>query len=181
MSVPLVVLLGWLCVGLEVALRGWLTVGGGAPSFVVPLAVVVALCAPSPAVPWTCLGLGLMLDLTAPRATPAETVTILGPHALGLFVAGQFVVTMRAMVLRRSPVAVVVLSVLGAALTYVIVTALLTVRSFYDPIVVRPTDELLGGLISAMLTGASAFVMSFVLIPLTPMLGLPGGRGWSRR
>ena len=66
----LVIVLGWFCLGLETGLRPVFTyhVGAGAawPSFIVPLAVFIAICANPAQVHWSCLLLGLALDLAAP-------------------------------------------------------------------------------------------------------------------
>jgi hypothetical protein len=181
----LVVLLAWLCTGLEVGLRHALTIHmgvTGSPSFVVPLAVVIALCAPATAALWSCMGLGLCLDLTSHHTLlSGDVVFIPGPHALGLTVAAQFVLAVRGVVMRRNPLSVVVLSVGAAAICGIVVTALLTARHLYDPIAWRPTQALLERLFSALLTGGSALVMSAILLPLSPMLGLQPARHWVRR
>jgi hypothetical protein len=45
-----------------------------------------------------------------------------------------------------------------------------------DPIVWAPTHELTSRLFSAVLTGGSALVLGVLLLPLTPLLGLPAGQ-----
>jgi hypothetical protein len=186
MNPLLVVLLGWLCVGLEAGLKTSLMVRMGvaaSPSFVVPLAVVIALCAPPLPTLWSCLLLGLMLDFTAPLdlAGGAGHVHALGPHAIGLALAGQFVLAVRGVVIRRNPISVVVLSIGAAAISEIVVTAVLTARHVYDPIVWHPTAELMSRLLGAVLTGGTALVLSLVLLPLSPMLGLQASRQWVRR
>jgi hypothetical protein len=179
-----VVILGWLCLGLETGLKQTLAVHWGtvaAPSFVIPLAVVIALCAPAGPTLWSCLSLGLFLDLTAPQMTATEQVIILGPHAIGLALAGQFVLAVRGVVIRRNPITVVVLSMAAGAISGIVVTAFLTARHLYDPISFSPTEALLSSLLSAVLTGGTALILSFVLLPLSPMLGLQAARHWVRR
>lgn len=176
MNPLLIILLGWLMLGLESGLRDTLSVriGGivAAPSFVVPLAIFVALCAaPIPAM-WTCLGLGLLLDLTSPQPTATGVLTVVGPNALGLLVAGQLVLLTRASVIRRHPLTLMVMSILGGAVAAIIVTAVFTFRGFMgDPVIFEPTSRLLGGLLSAVLTGGSGLALSLVFLPLTPLLG----------
>jgi hypothetical protein len=177
MNILLVVLLGWLAMGLEVGLKDVLSVRlgilVGAPSFVVPLAIFVALCAPPLPALWTCLILGLFLDLTLPHPTATGTLTILGPHTLGLLIAGQFVVLVRAVLIRRHPLTLAALAIIGGAMVHIIVTAVFTGRKLLgDPIIFDPTAQLLGGLLSALLTGAAALALAPILMPLAPMLGL---------
>lgn len=187
MNVLLVVLLGWLCTGLEMGVKEALNVRFGvvgAPSFVVPLAVVIALSAPPAAALWSCLGLGLCLDLTAPQSFAGgatATTLVLGPHALGLVLGGQFVLAVRGVVMRRNPISVVVLSVGAGAIMGIVVTALMTVRHLYDPVEWHPAQQLMSNLLAALLTGGTALVLSLPLIPLTPMLGLTPPRNWARR
>ena len=175
----LVFLLGWLCVGLEAGLKQTLSVRLGAPaapSFVIPLATMLAMCAPSMPALWSCLLLGLALDLTAPQTGAAGNVFIIGPNALALAIACQFVLAVRGLVIRRNPLTMVVLSISAAAIWGIVVTAFLTARSLYDPMAWHASEQLGGRLMSAFLTGGTAFAMSFLLLPLAPMFGLPALR-----
>jgi hypothetical protein len=192
MNVLLVMLLGWLMMGLEVGLKDTLSVrlvlgsgGGGlvgAPSFVVPLAIFVALCAPPLPALWTCLALGAFLDLTSPQPTATGMLTVLGPHALGLLVAGQFVVLVRAVLIRRHPLTLAALSIVGGATLHIVATAIFTGRKVIgDPIIFDPTGELLSGLLSALLTGGTALALSLVFMPLSPLLGLSAVHGGGGR
>jgi hypothetical protein len=174
----LLILLGWLMLGLETGLKDTLSVNigniVGAPSFVIPLAIFVALCAPPIPALWACLILGLFLDLTSPQPTTTGMLTVIGPYALGLLVAGQFVLVVRSVVLRRHPLTLVVLSIAGAVVMHIVVTALFTVRGLMgDAILFEPTAELLGRLLSAILTGGAAFVLALVFMPLAPLMGMP--------
>lgn len=180
MNALVVILLGWLMLGLETGLKDTLSVRWGsiaaAPSFVIPLAIFVALCAPPIPALWTCLALGLLLDLTAPQPTATGVLTVVGPHALGLLVAGQFVLLVRPMVIRRHPITLLVLSILGAAIAHIVATTIFTARGLLgDPIIFEPTGELMGRLLSAALTGITAVALSVVLLPLGPMLGQMAG------
>ncbi|MEX2217504.1 MAG: hypothetical protein WD749_01985 [Phycisphaerales bacterium] len=182
MNILLVILLGWLCLGLDAGLRQSLTVNlgaSGSPSFVIPLAVAIALCAPPVHALWACLALGLALDLTSPNLAGAP-VYIPGPNAVGLLLGAQFILAVRGLVMRRNPLTIVVLSVAAAAISGIAVTAIFTFRSFYDT-PGHPAQELASRLLSAGLTGGTAFVLSFLLLPLSPMLGLSPPRHFLRR
>jgi len=69
-----------------------------------------------------------------------------------------------------------VLSISAAAIWGIVVTAFMTARSLYDPMAWHASEQLGGRLMSAFLTGVTAFVMSFVLLPMAPLLGLPALR-----
>jgi hypothetical protein len=187
MNIVLVAVLAWLALGLETGLKGTLAVELGsvvaAPSFVLPLAVFIALCAPPVQALWACLALGLFMDLTAPQVLPGDTLVVIGPYAVGFFAAAQLVLALRGVVIRRHPLTVVMLSILAALVMQIVVTAMLTLRHVLtDHAMVWATShELLGRLASAVVTGGTAFVMAIVLAPMAPLLGLPSGRGWTRR
>ena len=187
MNVVLAILLGWLALGLETGLKGTLAVHLGsyaaAPSFVLPLAVFIALCAPPQQATWACVTLGLFLDLTAPQALPGDSLVVIGPYAIGTFLACQFVLAVRGMVIRRHPLTVVMLSIVAAMIMQIAVTALLTLRGLVadHAMVWNPSHELVERLASALVTGASALVIAILVAPMAPLLGLPSGRGWTRR
>jgi hypothetical protein len=189
MNPVLVIVLGWLCLGLEkgVAAQVVVRLGGvaGAPSFVIPLVVVIALSASPAAALWSCLGLGLALDLITPLSSPdGNELWVAGPHALGFLVAGQFVLLVRGLVIRRNPLTVLALSILAMGLAQIVVTAIFTARHFMgDQIPWEPGAQLVSRLLSALLTGGSGLVMSLVLLPLAPGLGMHGShsRQWVRR
>lgn len=185
--VPLLVtVLGWLCLGLETGLKSTLAFRFGpvtaAPSFVVPLAVFVGVCATPFQVLWTCLGLGLAMDLLSPMdAGPSSTITVAGPHALGLLIAGQFVLLTRGLMIRRNPLTIVALSIPAAFLMHIVVVAFFTFRQFYSPLPNWSTSAELGNrLWSSVLTGGSALVLSILLMPTAPALGLPLAHGRRR-
>jgi cell shape-determining protein MreD len=180
MNTLLVGLLGWLCLGFETGLKPTLAIrlGGveAAPSFVVPLAVIVALCAPAGQALWACLVLGLFMDLTAPHAlSTTENITILGPYAIGFLLAGQFVVAIRGLVIRRHPLTAAILSVLAAGLMQIVATALLTAHHFLDPLVWSPSAELWSRLLAALATGVTGLLVSIVVLPMAPLLGYQAG------
>lgn len=173
----------WLCLGLETGLKdvfalrlGTLTI---APGFVFPLAAFVAMCASPQAAAWACLLLGVMVDLTSPRdGADGALLTVVGPNALAYFLAGQFVLTMRGLMIRRNPLTVVFLSVTGAMVAAIVVVAVFTLRKgIVGGVEWSATEQLLTRLGSAVYTGVTALVMSLLLIPLAPLFGFQLGHG----
>lgn len=176
--------LTWIAFGLELGLRDLLAIGprGIAPSFVLPLAVYLALWA-SPLAAWTsALAIGLLVDLTAPvTLTDGTTAIIAGPHALGYLLSAQLVLTLRPSMLRRNPIALVMLTMIAGGIVQLADVFVLVIRRGYDPIAIEPIASLMTGLGSAVYSGASALVLALVLIPLMPIMGFPAlGTGQSR-
>lgn len=175
----------WLAFGMEMGLRDALQVGslGVAPSFVVILAVFIGVSA-SPRAAVTCgLLLGLLLDLTRVTALEggADSVTIVGPHALGLMGASYAVVVMRTLVIRHNPLTLCFLTFLAMMIMEVIASAFLTIRAQYDPIAHQATRSLMIALGSALYSAAAALPMWLLLRPLTPLFGFPSGMASRRR
>ncbi|MFM9995977.1 MAG: hypothetical protein ACKVU4_09260 [Phycisphaerales bacterium] len=179
----------WLALGLELGLApqlAWhvrtVTIQ---PSFLLPLAVFVAMGAAANHAVWACLVLGLLLDLTWrwPASTLSDTLTVLGPHALGYLVAGQFVLAMRSMMIRRNPLALAALAVAASLISGVTIVAVFAIRDALGDIVVWSTwTELLGRMGASIYTGVVALVMGFVLLRLAPVFGFTlGPRGMPRR
>lgn len=164
----------WLAFGLELGFRDALRLAPGdvAPSFVVPMLVYVALSAPPRQVLWAALFTGALIDVTwaVPRTDAAVDASVLGPHALGLLIAAQFVLAVRGMVIRRHPLTLVVLSVAAAAVMEVVVVALMTTHELYgDPIQFSPTGELVSRLLSALYTAATALGWAVVMRLADPL------------
>ncbi len=172
----------WLALGLELALRDLLQLGpsGVAPSFVLPLAVYVAMWAPARTAVGACFVLGLLIDLTGPRLIGQTPKVFAGPHALGYMLACALVLNMRWAIMRRNPISLIVLTVLSGAISTVVVVSLHTIRNIYDPFAWHATAELLGGLAGALYSGASAAVMSLPLFALLPFFSFPTGVHGSR-
>jgi hypothetical protein len=187
MNIMLVTVLTWLALGLEMGLKSTLGVRLGsvvaAPSFVLPLAVFIALCAPAMQASWACLVLGLFMDLTSPVALPGDSLVVIGPHAIGYFLACQFVLAIRGVVIRRHPLAVVVLSIVAAGIMQIAVTASLTLRAVLidQAMIWSAKHEIVERLASAVVTGGTAFVVAIILAPMAPLLGLPAARSWVKR
>lgn len=180
-------LFAWVALGLELGLKGGLRIGPSiAPSFVMVYAVYLALLAPHRTALWTSFILGLLADLTTRIGLAGldRTVTLVGPHTLGYLLAGQLVITMRAMMIRKNPFTMAVLAVLASAVAAVVIVAVYSLRSIIigDPLAFQPTQELIQRLASALYTGLLALILSLVLIPMAPAFGLtpPQGRRFAR-
>lgn len=170
----------WFGLGLELGLRDALRLGSGtvAPSFVVPIVVWFALNASQKPALWAALIAGAMLDLTAamPRTDGGDAL-ILGPRAIGLLLAAKLVVSIRAKLIRRSPITLGVASGLAAAVMASVVVALFAVRAAIgDPIAWNVGGELASRLLGAAYTAAIGFFIAFPLRWGEPAFGFPTDR-----
>lgn len=194
MSTLPVIVAAYLLLALEVALRQPLTLGasGIAPHLVIVLVVFVAMWGQGLGVYWTALACGLGVDLLWTRAVaPAGVgvgpvtgvVVLLGPHAVAYVLAANVVLTLRGVMMRRSPLTLPVLSVLAAGLSGLLVVFLLTVRAALDPdLSVSTLREAGAALGSAAYTGLAAGVLQFPLRWGQGLMGLEdsGARRFSR-
>ncbi|MBX3402170.1 MAG: rod shape-determining protein MreD [Phycisphaeraceae bacterium] len=158
--------------GLDQAVRHHLAIGHTviAPSFTLPLVVFIALFAPPLGALWTALLVGLVIDLASPRG--AGAITVAGPYALGYLVAAYFVLTVRALMYRRNPLTLMVLSIIACAMAEVIIVTILKIRTVYsDAYVFSGFSQLAQRLLGALYTGVAALVMSFVLFAMMPIFG----------
>lgn len=166
MSWPVALVFGYLLLAIELVIPTELRVGAGdvAPSFVVPFVVYIAMFAPALTAYWAAVWLGLTIDLASPRGT--EAYIIVGPNAIGLLAAAYVIVTLRAVV-NRNPLALVVFSIVAAAMCGLVVVAIMTLRSWYTPQIPWFAGvELSRRLFSSVYTGLSAAVVGLALFPL---------------
>lgn len=174
-------LLAWIFVGLEIGLRAAMPFGeqGIAPSFVLILAVYAAMGAPKPHALWAAVLLGACVDLSSRRVlvspAGASDLIVLGPNVLGYVLLAQFTLTMRGVVFRKNPISLAFLALLGGSVCTVLVVALLSIRSLYDPMDFRPGTALWHGLLSSVYTGLVALPLGTVLLMLNPILGFYSG------
>ncbi len=181
-------LVAWVALGLETGLKPALQLGPTpiAPSFLVPVAVLVAMFAPSAVALWSCLILGVLADLTwsIPR-TDSGLATLIGPYALGYLLAGQLVLTLRGVMVKKNPLTMGFLAGAAAVVVNVVVVAIITLHTaLYDePILWSPTRQLLARLSAALYTGAIATLLAPFLLAVAPFMGLqtPGTRRAFRR
>ena len=181
-------LVTWFALGLETGLKPALQLGPTpiAPSFLIPVAVVVAMFAPSAVALWSCLLIGVLADLTwsIPR-TDSGLATMLGPYSLGYLLAGQLVLALRGVMVKKNPLTLGFLAGSAAVVVNVVVVAIITLHTaLYDePIKWSPTTQLLSRLSAALYTGAIATLLAPFLLAVAPYMGLqtPGTRRFFRR
>lgn len=171
-------LLAWLLLGLELGLKSALELGstGIAPSFLVPLGILIAMAAQPARAVWPCVVIGLLMDLTSSVPAHSGEPVVIGPWALGMALAAHLVLALRAMMMRRNPMTLAFLSLVGMAVAQIAVVAILTGRNLvYGDMAWSAGAELVRRLGSAVYTGVLALAMSVVLIPMAPILGLQLG------
>jgi len=146
-----------------------------APNFVFPLAVMVALSAPAHVTLWACLTLGMFTDLTntVELANGSPHITVIGPYALGYMLAGQLILTMRGLMIRRNILTVAFLSMAGMVVCNIVVVAIFAIRGTYETgLVFEPTKQLIARLGRSVYTGLLALPLAMLLLPLAHPLGL---------
>ena len=169
----------YICLALELGLRTLLLLpssGAGlvAPSFMLVLAVFVALMAPAATVPWAMLVLGALVDLTS---TTVPGGPILGPAALGYLLGGWAVLQFRSMVFRESVLTVLVTTFVAGVFIQLTIVFLLAMRG---PITGEPipgfsaADQLVHRFLELMYTVVFAIPLGFVLLRLMPAFGFRG-------
>jgi hypothetical protein len=127
---------------------------------------------------WACLLIGLTVDLTSDVALENGAIAIVaGPHALGYVLMGQFVLTVRAMLIKRNPLTMPLLTVAGALLVHLFVIAIFTVRNYYDGIVWDLGSEVARRAASAGYTGVIALPLSYVLHACSGVFGFQQSSG----
>lgn len=125
MSWGVFLIAAWLALGVRMGLAGC---GGGtgptaiAPSFVLVLAVFVAMWAPSVHALFGCVVLGLGLDLLMQLNAGEGMRVVVGPNALGFLLMGYAVVISRSLVFRRNIQSGVFLTLLGGLLVAIVAT-----------------------------------------------------------
>ncbi|HLO40410.1 MAG TPA: hypothetical protein VK176_05245 [Phycisphaerales bacterium] len=178
----------WVLLGLELGLKHTLRIGETqiAPSFVMPLAVTVAIAAPTTPALWASLALGAALDLTNAIETagggPART--ILGPYALGYLVAGYLVLTMRGIMIKKNILTIGFLSMMSSLVANIVVAAIMAIRARYDTAVeFDASQQLLSRVIGSLYTGVVGTLIGAVLLAMLGTMGLTIGpaRRFGRR
>ncbi len=168
----ILLLVAAVVLGLQQAVQASLAVGQTsiAPSFAIPLVVFVALFASPMSAMWTALLIGLAIDLASPRGT--GDLIVAGPNALGYLIGAYFVLTVRALMYRRNPLTLMVLSIIACMLAEVFVVAVHSIRAMYsDAYAWSGLTQLGQRMLGALYTGIAGLVMSFVLFPMIPLFG----------
>ncbi|MBX3363664.1 MAG: hypothetical protein KF866_02760 [Phycisphaeraceae bacterium] len=165
----------WVLLGLQLGLSETLRLGisGPAPDLLLVLAAFAALQAPVRTALWTAFLLGLVTDLTWTVARPGgSAVPVFGPHALGYVLGAQAIVSIRGNLIRRNPLTLGAVTLIAGVIAGVLVVAMMTLRTTYDPIVWRAGSELATRMGAAVYSGVAGVITAFALLPLTPILGL---------
>lgn len=177
----------WLALGLDMGLRPVAELGGSgiAPSFVVILVVFVSLYAPATTALIAGLVAGLFLDLThsVPLENAADSITIVGPYALGLMAGAYSVVVTRALVMQHNILTYAFLAFLASMVMSVFAVTLFTLRSYYDPFLFSPGAQLMSRTGAALFTALLALGLVPLLRVFIALFGFPAGgvgrrRGW---
>jgi len=167
--------ISWIAFGIERALLVYFDAGSGGvlPSMIIPLLVFVALHAPRTQTLWAAIILGVLSDLLAPMVhVDGGASTVIGPHALGYLLVCQFVFAIRGMVIRRNPLTLIFLSIVGSLIAQIVIVAVFTIRGFGDdPIVWSAGIELVQRSLSALYTGLGAIALAIVFFALEPAFG----------
>jgi rod shape-determining protein MreD len=168
----------WILAGLEAGLRDALVIGqtGISPSFVFVLMAFIAMTAPRPVVLWAAVALGLLLDLVfeVPLKQAGSNLTMIGPHALAYALGAQLIVVLRGIMIRRNPLTLGFLSLVGALVANLVLWTIFSLRSVAGaPLVWETKHQIVAALGSAAYTGLLGIVLAFVLFPLAGPLGLP--------
>lgn len=175
---PFLIVAG-VMIGLELGLKSGFALAGRpiAPSFVMVLAVVVAIGAPPKQALWACLLLGLTMDLTfdQPLGDGRSIVNVPGPYALGYLVAAQLTLAMRTLVFRKNPLTIALVSIFASLVANIVVVAFFTLRSMYDPVIWSASTELGYRFLSALYTGLLGLILSPLFLLLNPLMGLTTG------
>lgn len=177
MKWPVPFFAAYILLALEAPIREFIRIGTVSPSLVFPLVVFVALLASSNAAMWTALLVGAAVDVTTARATTGAPIVIIGPHALGYVAAAYMILTLRPMVMRKNPITLVALSVIGAGLAAIVVVSVLAIRqmifrgSWADGLGGSLFHDLWQRWLDACYTGAAAIVLSGIFLPLAPWFG----------
>lgn len=187
-------LIAWLTLGFELGLRSplRLQVGGSnlSPSFMLIAATLIALGTTPTQTAWACLILGMLIDLTwAVPVEGAATATILGPYTIGFVLLGQVVLAVRGQLIRKNPLTLAFLTLVGGAATHMVVAGILTLRSFYDPVIWDVGQQLVERFGTVVYTAVFAWLLGVVLFWFPPMtlvvestgLDFTQGRSWGRR
>ena len=133
---------------------------------------------------WTSLFIGLLADLAQSQHVLSgpvqETVCIVGPHALGYLVVAYTTLTLRAVMMRRNPLAFIFLCVLGACLFSLVAVSVIVLRNAIGlgPVAgFNGKDHLMARLVASLLTALSAAILLFAFRPLTALLCSDDGTG----
>ncbi len=177
------VVLTFLCIALELSLRGVLelrSIGGITPSFIAPLVVFISMFAPRMTSLWSCLLLGLLMDISTPIAPHSgPSFYVFGPYALGYVFGGFMILQLRPMVFRQRALTIGFLTVLCLVAVALVTVAIFIIRSWYAPdpsiypISPSAANELFLRFGIALYAGVFAIPFGWLLLATLPFWGFP--------
>lgn len=147
--------------------------GSVEPRLLLVLLVFVGLSA-APRVVMIAAGvMGLFLDATTTWPTMSgETMTLLGPYALGYMAGGLVLLQMRPMVFRQHALAYAVMILLAGIAVHLVVTGIFAVRIWYDPVPgFSATSELFTGFLALLYSAVVGALLSIPLVMASPAFG----------
>lgn len=141
------------------------------------LVVFVALFAPRSTALWAAWLLGLLLELTLPRAQGV----LVGPYTLGAVAAALVVLQLRTMVFRRRVLTIAVLTVAALAASGLVEVVVFALRSMFASASspdagFRAFAELGRRLGVAVCSGLLAVPLGWLLMQTAPFWGFESGR-----
>ena len=157
---PVFIFIALTMLVLEKGLRGLLGIPGAfgvSPSFLLPLAVFVALSTSRAAAMWASLFLGLLVDLT--------TDMPLGSACLGYLAAVLVTFELRGLVFRNSPLAIALMVFPAGIIAHLVIVALVTLRGAAWLPADAPVDWY----------ASEQFVHRFFIVLYSAVLALPLG------
>ena len=165
----------YLCLTLQIGLRDLWAIGPAAPSLVLILGVYVGLTAPGITVGWAMLVLGLLIDASTPWiGLEQQSVSLLGPAAVGYLVGAYAVVQMRGMLFRESVLTLAVMTFVVGLFIEVVVVFLLVARGLITGDALpgfSAADQLVLRFLALLYTTAAAVPVGWLLMKLSPLFG----------
>lgn len=154
------ILLGYVAVGVQVGLSGFVHLGRASPNLVLIVAVYLALLAPRDAARLACFALGLMQDLL--------TQQTLGLYAISYGLIGVIIGNSQAMVFREQPLTHAAATLVGSILTW----SILLLHGWIFGPGISPAVAVYSTLLTVLL----APLVMWGLLRLRPLLGIRAAR-----
>ncbi|MBC22509.1 MAG: hypothetical protein CMJ32_01135 [Phycisphaerae bacterium] len=157
------------------------------PSLAMCLLVFVCLYASRDSVLWAALLMGLLLDMTDVHLyMGSRPYHLVGPHVLGCFFAVCLVLPLRAMVFRRNPLAIGVMTVLLSIAVSLVYCFLWQIRSWYPDVLPPWSPEGVGSafwrlVLCSLYSGLIAMPLGWLLTRTLPAWGFAMGNSRTAR
>ena len=145
------------------------------PSVCAALATFIALSAPRYAALWSCLILGLLMDLSSDLSLGRTgTIHIIGPYTLGYVVGGLLVLQVRSTVFRRRPLAIGAMTAAFVLAMSIVAVTIYVVRSWYPGGLVywdgaSPMVDIGRRVFMAIYSGLLGVPLGWLLVRLMPL------------